>query len=592
MTKEAQIPVGEYLFRRLHELGIRHVLGVPGDFNLNLIDHLYNVPDMRWVGTCNELNGAYAADGYARTKGIPGALITTYGVGELSAINGITGAYSEYVPVIHIVGNTSRNMQRTHTRIHHTLWPDGWDHTTYQRMCEPVRSDAAFITDEKTAAELIDRVLVSAVRTKLPVYLFIPIDVPDLLMDATPLQKPLDLEIRNEGREAEEDEVVAEVVRLLGQAESPSILVDMLAHRFGLLEETRKLIDMVDAPFYTTPMAKSFINESDPHYAGQYAGIISSTPETKEQVERHDIVLHIGPFPVSGNQGGFSNDLSEDRVIKLHPDYCSIRGKVWKGLDFRPVVGKLVKQLTATPLQRMSKVTITRPSSQAQDIEVDDSCPDPLDQKRFWSRLSKYLQPGDCVIAEVGTSQYGSLDLRLPDDCQYFSQLYYSCIGFTVPATLGVLLARREMGHKGRVVLLVGDGSLQMTVQEIGTLIREGLTPTIFVVNNAGYTVERLIHGPMQQYNDISTQWDYQKMLGFFGGDNLKSRSYAARTYAELAKVLNDPDFQRSECIQVLEVFFDMMDSPWNLTALLDLKNKRLAAAAAADAKAKANGTQ
>lgn len=144
------------------------------------------------------------------------------------------------------------------------------------------------------------------------------------------------------------------------------------------------------------------------------------------------------------------------------------------------------------------------------------------------------------------------------------------------------------MGHTGRVILLVGDGSLQMTVQEIGTLIREGLTPTIFVINNAGYTVERLIHGPMQQYNDISTQWNYQQMLSFFGGTggSAKSRSYAARTYAELGKVLTDPDFQKSECVQMLEVFFDMMDSPWNLRAVLDLKNKRLEAAA----KAAANG--
>ena len=147
------------------------------------------------------------------------------------------------------------------------------------------------------------------------------------------------------------------------------------------------------------------------------------------------------------------------------------------------------------------------------------------------------------------------------------------------------------MGHKGRVVLLVGDGSLQMTVQEIGTIIREGLTPTIFVVNNAGYTIERLIHGPMQQYNDISTQWDYQQMLSFFGGRSAaKSRSYTAKTCAELGKVLTDSEFQKSECVQVLEIFFDMMDSPWNLTAVLELKNKRLEAAAKA-AKAAANGT-
>ena len=248
MTKNTQIPVGEYLFRRLHQLGIRHVLGVPGDFNLQLIDHLYNVPDMRWVGTCNELNASYAADGYARTKGVPGALITTYGVGELSALNGITGAYSEYVPVIHIVGMTSRDMQRGHTRIHHTLWADGWDHTTYQRMSEPVRCDGAFIWDEKEAPGLIDRVITSAVRERLPVYLFIPIDVPDLMTDASGLERALELEVRNEGREGEEDEVVREIVERIGKAENPSVLVDMLANRFGLVEETKKLIDLIDAP--------------------------------------------------------------------------------------------------------------------------------------------------------------------------------------------------------------------------------------------------------------------------------------------------------------------------------------------------------
>lgn len=189
----------------------------------------------------------------------------------------------------------------------------------------------------------------------------------------------------------------------------------------------------------------------------------------------------------------------------------------------------------------------------------------------------------------MGTSQFGSLDLRLPDDCQYYSQLYYSCIGFTVPALLGTLLARKEMGVKGRVILLVGDGSLQMTVQEFGTIIREGLKPTIFLVNNAGYTIERLIHGPMQQYNDISTQWDYQKMLAFFGAPN--APTYVAKTYAELGKVLNDEDFKKGDRLQLLEVFFDMMDSPWNLTALLELKEKRLAAAAAAAAAAAgANG--
>lgn len=203
------IPVGEYIFRRLHQLGIRSIVGVPGDFNLNLLDHVYSVPDLRWVGTCNELNAAYAADGYARARSLPGVVVTTYGVGELSALNGIVGAYSEYVPVVHIVGNTSRDMQRNHTRIHHTLWMDKWDHRTYQKMAEPVAAATAFLDDESKVAAEVDRVIETAVKRRLPVYLFVPLDIQDSPIDAAPLQKPLNLTVQNVARE----EAVAETGR-------------------------------------------------------------------------------------------------------------------------------------------------------------------------------------------------------------------------------------------------------------------------------------------------------------------------------------------------------------------------------------------
>ena len=93
------------------------------------------------------------------------------------------------------------------------------------------------------------------------------------------------------------------------------------------------------------------------------------------------------------------------------------------------------------------------------------------------------------------------------------TQVYYSSIGYSVGAALGAALAHRELGGKGRVILIVGDGSLQMTVQEIGTMITQGLSPTIFLVNNAGYTIERAIHGANRVYNNIAMGWDYQMML-------------------------------------------------------------------------------
>src|SRR3954453_20335310 len=94
-----------------------------------------------------------------------------------------------------------------------------------------------------------------------------------------------------------------------------------------------------------------------------------------------------------------------------------------------------------------------------------------------------------------------------------------------------------------------------MTVQEIGTYIRNGFTPTIFLINNDGYTIEREIHGPEQQYNDISPHWDYQTMLQFFAGrgePKIKTTSFQAKTVEELERVLTDPEFVRSNHIHVI----------------------------------------
>ncbi|MCK8316048.1 indolepyruvate decarboxylase, partial [Erwinia amylovora] len=88
-----------------------HLFGVPGDYNLRFLDHVIVHPDVEWVGCAHELNAAYAAEGYARCRGA-GALLTTFGVGELSAINGVAGSSAEYMPVIQIVGAPSQTSQK------------------------------------------------------------------------------------------------------------------------------------------------------------------------------------------------------------------------------------------------------------------------------------------------------------------------------------------------------------------------------------------------------------------------------------------------------------------------------------------------
>lgn len=188
-------------------------------------------------------------------------------------------------------------------------------------------------------------------------------------------------------------------------------------------------------------------------------------------------------------------------TVELHPKYCSVGEMRWDGLHFLPVLQKLVQRVEQNPFKfSQPNPPVVEPVKATR--QVKDS--DPFDHAIFWPRVNKFLRPGDYLICEVGTSQFGALELTLLDKVDFISQFYYSSIGFTVPVTLGVLVALREMGQNRRVILFVGDGSLQMTVQEFGTMVRERLTPTIFVVNNNGYTVERLIHSPEQGYNDIS----------------------------------------------------------------------------------------
>lgn len=116
----SSVTLGRFLFERLNQLQVQTIFGLPGDFNLSLLDKIYEVDGMKWAGNANELNAAYAADGYSRVKGLA-CLVTTFGVGELSALNGVAGLYAEHVGMLHVVGVPSILSQAKQLLLHHTL---------------------------------------------------------------------------------------------------------------------------------------------------------------------------------------------------------------------------------------------------------------------------------------------------------------------------------------------------------------------------------------------------------------------------------------------------------------------------------------
>jgi pyruvate decarboxylase len=279
--------------------------------------------------------------------------------------------------------------------------------------------------------------------------------------------------------------------------------------------------------------------------------------------------LNVGPLLSDSNTGGFTRFIKDENLVYLGHDFCQVRHKKYDGVHFLPVLKKLVAELKKDPAKYNIPRAPTSPkievnihciiwlefplmSSQAPILSTLTS--GKLEQSYVWQRLGKFLKANDIVLAESGTAQFGMPDATFPQNSQYITQIFWSSIGYTVGACLGALVAAKELKHPGRVVLIVGEGSMQMTVQEIGTYIRLGFKPIIFVINNNGYSIERAINGPKQQYNDVSMLWDHQKMLEFFGARKecgIESKSYKCETVEELEKVLTDQDFNSTNSIQV-----------------------------------------
>jgi len=306
-----------------------------------------------------------------------------------------------------------------------------------------------------------------------------------------------------------------------------------------------------------------------------------------EAVHSSDLVINIGPLLSDSNTGAFTREIQDENLVILGHAFCQIRTQKFEGVHFLPILKRLVAELKKDP--SAYRLPREQTAEKIQPPVLNDATSGPIKQSYVWQRLGRFLKPNDIVLAESGTAQFGMPDATFPANVKYITQIFWSSIGYTVGACLGACVAAKELGHDGRVVLVVGEGSLQMTVQEVGSYVRFGFKPVIFVINNNGYSIERAINGPKQGYNDVSMLWDHQKMLEFFGARQelgRESRSYRAETVEELEKVLRDEEFGKADCIQLCEIVMDQFDYPWRLTGQLEIvRAKMKAAAAAADSK-------
>jgi TPP-dependent 2-oxoacid decarboxylase len=517
MSADTQVTVGSYIASRLAEAGARHYFAVPGDYNLILLDEFLKNEDLKMISCCNELNAGYAADGYARANGIA-AQVVTFSVGGLSALNAIAGAYAEDLSVLIISGGPNTNSEMENQILHHTC---GEVHYGYQRdIFSHATVMSVIVRHLGDAPYLIDKAIEECVFRKKPVYLEIPCNLAGLKVPP-PKRKYFRKEPASHP-EALED-AVGRAAEFLSSAAKAVLVAGAKLRPFGAAEAFRKLVDASQYAVASMPEAKGIVPENHPGYIGTYWGPVSS-PGTAEIVESANAYLFAGPVFTDYTTCGFSALIKPEKLIHAGPDFVKLPGVTYSDValsDFLEALAGKVKPNGAS-LSAYNRIRIEL----APEPPVKKDAP--ITTKRLFSRVGEILTSGNAVIAETGDSWFNALKLRLPEGCGFEIQMQYGSIGWSVGATLGYTLGSAE---GKRVVTFVGDGSFQLTAQELSTMIRYGLNPIIFLINNGGYTIEVEIHdGP---YNNIKN-WDYAGLVDVFNAGDGNGFGVRVRTEGEL----------------------------------------------------------
>ena len=509
--------VAEYVLNRLADLGIDRVFGVPGDYAFPFDDAIEASERLQWIVCANELNAAYAADGYARIKGVS-ILSTTYGVGELSAINGVMGARAQRLPVFHIVGAPSTRIQKQGLITHHTLGDGVFNN--FQHLSASACCVTAHLTPDNVVSEM-ERVICEALRLSAPAYITVPMDLAKMPIIGTPVKGQALAELKRVKSDPESLSAALNfVIEKINAAKSIVALPTYLVGSYGLRESLLAFLGQTGISFATTPMDKGIVSESHPQYLGIYSGAWSNPAGLNVAVEGADLVLDIGGVVFEDfNTTFWSSNISPDKLLTLGDNFVRLGNTIFTGVALEDMLKGLAAKLKALPKLEFS----TSPSPLSLEAEPSQ----PTSSANLYARIQKMLRPGDVYVVETGSCTIHSTPMLLPKDVGFQTQTLWGSIGWATPAAMGICMANQQ----GRTVLITGDGSHQLTANEIGVMGRYGIKPIIFVLNNGLYGVEIVLSEKGPSYDDLA-QWNYAQIPAAMGCE----RWFSARvgTVAEL----------------------------------------------------------
>lgn len=539
--------VAEFLIERLQNNGINHVFGVPGDYVLNFIDKLTKSEKIKFINTTDENNAGFAADAYARIHGI-GCVCATYNVGALKLCNSMAGAYAEKSPVLIISGSPGLNERNEDFLLHHVV--KGFDNQ--YKMFKHITCHSVILDDATTAGLKIDEAIEKLRDLKQPVYIELPRDVAeqkiqyDVYRQGTPHEKSSDPENLQEA--------MNEISNWLQTAFNPVILAGVQIARCNLGSALVKFAERHNYPMVTTILSKSAIDENHMLFAGVYSGNQTSNENVRKLVDESDCLMIFGETLTDVSLGFQTPKFHKRQIVSCTIENVQIRNHTYSNIKFVEICKKLFKcdfgkkNIPNVP----EKKNIPKFEVVDQKIKVS----------RFFEKISDMLTEEMAIVADIGECLFGASELTVSHH-NFFSPAFYCSMGIAIPGALGLQLAKPNI----RPIVLVGDGAFQMSMSELSTILDHNLNPIVFVLNNRGYSTERvLLDG---SFNDIR-DWKYHAVTEMLNG----GKGFEVITELELELAINEA--LKSKTLSVINVCVEKSDISPSLRRMVENLSKKV----------------
>jgi TPP-dependent 2-oxoacid decarboxylase len=546
-TMAETITIGQYLIDQLYDHGLEHIFGIPGDYVLGFYKQL-SQSKIKVINTSDEQGAGFAADAYARVRGL-GAVCVTYCVGGLKVANTTAEAYSEKSPVLIISGAPGTKERQKHALLHHKVR----DFDTQKKVFDQLTVASTVLDDPQTAQAEIDRVLHTVLRYKRPGYIEIPRDIVAL--------PGVEHYTHPQVTETSDPDILAEALNealvMINAAQKPVILAGAELHRFGLQNHLIILAEKTGIPVASTILGKSVIAENLPFYLGVYEGA-TGRDDVREYVESSDCLVMLGVFMTDVNLGIFTAKIEPAHTISVTSEKLSIRYHNYENVYLHDFVHGLI----TADIRERTLEHVPHPPQPKPFCLIDPNAK--ITIQRLSERLNAFLKDNTIVIADVGDSLFTSGDFFIHRKTQFLSPAYYTSMGFAVPAAIGAQFA----DPTARPIVLVGDGAFQMTGMELSTIAHYHLNPIVIVLNNGGYLTERgILDGP---FNDLHP-WQFSKIPDVLGS----GKGFIVETEGQFEAALTEAE-KNTDSFSILDVRLDPTDGSPALKRLSEKLSKRV----------------